>query len=174
MVYYKKLTTLKVTMHLSVNIDDFYKNDGLTTFVDKMCAFLGIPTNRLRVANVRSGSVYVDFHVVSEDSDDDSDSDSSEAELTAMKDKMNSAHASGSLDVGFPVKAITAEVQKSETTTTEAESTPATKTSDTNKAVLVLAVLLPILFIFFMSIVITKLVLRKRQMKNQSKVEPEH
>jgi hypothetical protein len=51
-------------MHLTVNIDTFYKNNGLTSFVDKMCAFLGIPTNQLRIANVRSGSVYIDFHVV--------------------------------------------------------------------------------------------------------------
>jgi hypothetical protein len=70
---YKKLTTLKVTMHLTVNIDDFYKNNGLTTFVDKMCAFLGISTDRLRVANVRSGSVYIDFNVVSDDTGSSAD-----------------------------------------------------------------------------------------------------
>lgn len=48
-------------MHLTVNIADFYKNDGLTSFIDKMCAFLNIPTNRLRIANVRSGSVIIDY-----------------------------------------------------------------------------------------------------------------
>lgn len=106
-VYYKKLTTLKVTMHLTVNIADFYKNDGLTTFVDKMCAFLGIPTNKLRIANVRSGSVYIDFHVVSESSDDpNADQDAEASKLQAMKDKMINANNDGSLDVGFPVKNI--------------------------------------------------------------------
>lgn len=44
-LWYEKQTSLKVTMHLTVNIDTFYKNNGLTSFVDKMCAFLGIPTN---------------------------------------------------------------------------------------------------------------------------------
>lgn len=86
-VFYQKLTTLKVTMHLNVNIDDFYKNDGLSTFVDKMCAFLGIPTNRLRVANVRAGSVYVDFNVVSENTNS-TDSAAEEALFSAMKDKI--------------------------------------------------------------------------------------
>lgn len=60
-------------MHLTVNIDDFYNNNGLTTFVDKMCAFLGISTDRLRVANVRSGSVYIDFNVVSDDTGSSAD-----------------------------------------------------------------------------------------------------
>lgn len=80
-IYYEKLTTLKVTMHLSVNIDDFYKNDGLTTFKDKMCAFLGIPTNRLRIANVRAGSVYIDFHVVSENTGNNADPNAEAAKL---------------------------------------------------------------------------------------------
>lgn len=44
-LWYEKQTSLKVTMHLTVNINDFYNNNGLTSFVDKMCAFLGIPTN---------------------------------------------------------------------------------------------------------------------------------
>lgn len=96
-------------MHLSINIDDFYKNNGLTTFVDKMCAFLGIPTDRLRVANVRAGSVYVDFNVVSENTNSN-DSDAEVSKLTEMKDKITKAHEAGSLDVGFSIKAITAKV----------------------------------------------------------------
>lgn len=63
-LWYEKLTSLKVTMHLTVNINTFYANNGLTSFIDKMCAFLGIPTNQLRIANVRSGSVYIDFNVI--------------------------------------------------------------------------------------------------------------
>jgi hypothetical protein len=109
-VYYEKLTTLKVTMHLSVNINDFYKNDGLTTFVDKMCAFLGIPTNRLRIANVRAGSVYIDFNVVSENTGNSADPNAEASKLAIMKDKMIKAHEAGGLDVGFPIKAITAKV----------------------------------------------------------------
>lgn len=85
---YKKLTTLKVTMHLTVNIADFYANDGLTTFVDKMCAFLGIPTNKLRIANVRSGSVFIDFNIVSDSTDPNADPVAEAAKLDAMKTKM--------------------------------------------------------------------------------------
>lgn len=75
-------------MHLTVNIDDFYKNNGLTTFVDKMCAFLGISTDRLRVANVRSGSVYIDFNVVSENTDNNADQTAEASKLKAMSEKI--------------------------------------------------------------------------------------
>jgi len=53
-----------------VNVNDFYANNGVTNFVDTMCAFLGIPANRLIVVNIRSGSVFVDFHVTASDSSD--------------------------------------------------------------------------------------------------------
>lgn len=60
-------------MHLTVNINDFYKNNGVTTFVDKMCGFLGIPTNRLKVINIRAGSVYMDYYIVSDTTSDTAD-----------------------------------------------------------------------------------------------------
>lgn len=173
-VYYKKLTTLKVTMHLTVNIADFYKNDGLTTFVDKMCAFLGIPTNKLRIANVRSGSVYIDFHVVSESSDDpNADQDAEASKLQAMKDKMINANNDGSLDVGFPVKNIAAEVQKSETTS-ESSAVDQKKPVGINAGIIVLAILLPIFLIFVGSILLTKYIIRNKNRNNGVTVHPEH
>ncbi len=51
-------------------MNDFYANNGVSNFVDKMCAFLGIPANRLIVVNIRSGSVFVDFHVTASNSSD--------------------------------------------------------------------------------------------------------
>lgn len=97
-------------MHLTVNIDDFYNNNGLTTFIDKMCAFLGIPTNRLRIANVRSGSVYIDFNIVSEITGNTANTELEASKLSTMKDKLIKANSDGILDVGFPVKDISANV----------------------------------------------------------------
>lgn len=173
-VFYKKLTTLKVTMHLTVNIADFYKNDGLTTFVDKMCAFLGIPTNKLRIANVRSGSVFIDFHIVSESSDDpNADSDAEATKLQAMKEKMIKANNEGGLDVGFPVKDIQAEVQKSVTTTT-AGGVNQKKPTSVNAGIIILAILLPIFLIFVGSILLTKYIIRSKGKKTVVSVHPEH
>jgi len=40
-------------MRMDTSIDDFYKNDGIATFVDKMSSFLGIDLARLKVVGVR-------------------------------------------------------------------------------------------------------------------------
>jgi len=170
-VLYKKLTTLKVTMHLTVNIDDFYKNDGLTTFVDKMCAFLGIPTNKLRIANVRSGSVYIDFNIVS-DSSADADPEAEAKKLSEMKEKMITANSNGVLDVGFPVKNIQAEVQKSGPTNNNDTTIKNKEPTGVDAGVIILAVLLPIFLIFVGSILLTKYILRNRNRKNLVAVQP--
>jgi hypothetical protein len=43
-----------------MNIDDFYKDDGITKFVNRMCALLNIvDTSRVKVVGVYNGSVTV-------------------------------------------------------------------------------------------------------------------
>jgi hypothetical protein len=93
-------------MHLTVDIKDFFNNNGLTTFVDKMCAFLGIPTNRMRIVNVRPGSVYIDQMILSDSTSDTADMDSETNKLNSIANKIKDAHNSGTLDVGYPVKDI--------------------------------------------------------------------
>lgn len=39
----------------------FYNNNGEALFVDKMVAFLGITMDRIRIVNIRQGSVIIDF-----------------------------------------------------------------------------------------------------------------
>ena len=64
-IIYVLLNTISVSIHLDVDINDFYNNNGQATFVDKMCSFLGISFDRLKVANIRSGSAFVDYNVIS-------------------------------------------------------------------------------------------------------------
>lgn len=43
-----------------MNIDDFYKDDGVTKFINRMCALLNIvDTSRVKVVGVYNGSVTV-------------------------------------------------------------------------------------------------------------------
>lgn len=43
-----------------MNIDDFYKNDGATKFIDRLCALLQITdTSRVKVVGVWTGSVNI-------------------------------------------------------------------------------------------------------------------
>ena len=48
-------------MHLETTVAEFYAKNGIGNFIDRMAAFLKIPINRIKVVNIRSGSVYVDY-----------------------------------------------------------------------------------------------------------------
>lgn len=47
---------LKISARLSIPILDFYNNNGVTTFISNICAFLNIDTGRLKIVGLRSGS----------------------------------------------------------------------------------------------------------------------
>lgn len=38
-----------ITTQLAVTQEEFYQDDKITSFTDKMCAYLDIPTDRIRV-----------------------------------------------------------------------------------------------------------------------------
>ena len=54
-------------MKLEISLDDFYKTNGPITFVDKMCAFLGITTDKMRIVSIVEGSVIINYEVVLDD-----------------------------------------------------------------------------------------------------------
>jgi len=35
-----------------ISVDDFYANDVHTNFIDKMCAFLGVSTDRMKIVGI--------------------------------------------------------------------------------------------------------------------------
>ena len=50
---------IQLSVRIDVPIADFYSNDGETTFITNICAFLGIDTGRLKIVGVKSGSVEI-------------------------------------------------------------------------------------------------------------------
>lgn len=44
-------------------MDAFYKNDGEAAFIDKISAYLGITTDRVRIVAIRIGSVIIDYYI---------------------------------------------------------------------------------------------------------------
>ena len=58
-------SNVQITSRLMVPIDSFYSNGGIATFIDMMCAYLNITTNRMKVVGVTSGSTIVDYQVTS-------------------------------------------------------------------------------------------------------------
>lgn len=56
--------SIQLTARFSMNIDDFFRVDGQTKFVDRMCAVLGIEdTSRLKVVGIYNGSVILHAYI---------------------------------------------------------------------------------------------------------------
>jgi len=49
--------SVQVKLKFDLNYDDFFKNDNKTTLTNTIATFLGIPPNRIRIVNIRPGSV---------------------------------------------------------------------------------------------------------------------
>lgn len=98
---------IQLTAKLSVSVADFYTNNGPTTFLTNICAFLGIDTGRLKIVSVRSGStdvtVYITPEPVSTNSTTATDPASSAASLASMAASISSGLSTSNLIVGFPV-----------------------------------------------------------------------
>lgn len=56
-------SSVQVTARLNVEISTFFENNGAVKFLDLISAFLSIPTNRLKIVGVYSGSTIVDFTI---------------------------------------------------------------------------------------------------------------
>ena len=98
-----------MSARISIPIADFYSNNGITTFITNICAFLGIDTGRLKIVGVKSGSTVISAVVQAEavPIDDSKNTSTSPADLLIqLQNLSNTAVAgihSGSVDIGGPV-----------------------------------------------------------------------
>ena len=60
----RTINSVKVSLHMDTTVEDFYKNNGESDFIGKISSFLGLDISRVRIVQIRSGSVIVDFMVV--------------------------------------------------------------------------------------------------------------
>lgn len=83
-------------------MEEFYDSGGVTSFVDRVSAALGIHASQMKVVAVYTGSVVVDY-TIEPDQADDSGSDP-EAQLRAIQKNLNVIVESGDSEVfGAPV-----------------------------------------------------------------------
>jgi len=56
--------TIQLTARFDMPITDFFKDDGVTRFINRMCALLKInDTSRVKVVGVYSGSTIVQTYI---------------------------------------------------------------------------------------------------------------
>lgn len=51
---------IQLSTRIDIPIADFYSNNGVTSFITNICAFLGIDTGRLKIVGVREGSTVIE------------------------------------------------------------------------------------------------------------------
>lgn len=57
------VNSVQVTARFSTTVPDFIADNGVSRFIDRICAFLGISTDRLKIVDVREGSAIVEFYI---------------------------------------------------------------------------------------------------------------
>lgn len=108
---------LELSTLLNINPDTFYDNDGITTFIDRLAALLGISIDRIKVVNLSNGSIsgttQVDTSIRSATflEDDKRSSSEVQAELNKFKTIIENAINDGTLDVDAPIVSTSARVQ---------------------------------------------------------------
>ena len=56
--------SIQLTARFSMDINNFFAIDGVTKFIDRMCAVLGIvDTSRLKVVGIYNGSVTLHAYI---------------------------------------------------------------------------------------------------------------
>ena len=76
---------IKLTARLDIPISDFYSNDGATSFLTNICAFLGIDTSRMRIVGIREGSTVVLAEIIT---DGQNTTEEDDAELSDMSGQL--------------------------------------------------------------------------------------
>lgn len=102
----RKISSVKINMEIDMTIDDFFANDGATSFLDRFAAVLNIPPWKIRIVNVRQGSVILDIEI----------SDSDTQALKTIETNLNQIIESGTLGSLLEVIVLSVDVEIDEVT----------------------------------------------------------
>jgi len=104
------ILTLKTTdsIQLSVRMDmtpeQFFADNGVTNFIDRLAAALNIPSYRIRVASVRRGSTIVDVNIVADSSI--ASAEESKTELERLVTEVQEKTKDGTLVLNGPIISV--------------------------------------------------------------------
>ena len=68
------LNSVKASVRINKPVQQFFADNGVTLFIDRMCSVLGITdTSRLKIVGVYTGSAIVDFFIEEEETTTEDD-----------------------------------------------------------------------------------------------------
>lgn len=94
----KPRDAIMTSVRLDWTLDEFYAEQGVTRFSDRVAAALGIHRSRVHVVAVYVGSVIVDFFISAEWDDEEP-----ETTLLAIKNDLMNQIVATTLDLGAPI-----------------------------------------------------------------------
>ena len=100
---------IQLSTRIDIPIADFYANNGLTSFITNICAFLGIDTGRLKIVGVREGSTVLDVLIQSDPTPLENstitphDSAAQQAELTDIASRLGAGLRNNHITLPGPV-----------------------------------------------------------------------
>jgi hypothetical protein len=112
----RTIDSLQLTVRMDMTTEEFFANNGVTNFIDRLAASLGIPAYRIRVAEVRSGSTIVE--TVIEKSDIYTSSTDAVAELKYLDQVIAQKTADGTLKLNAPILSVSSTLSATTSTTT--------------------------------------------------------
>jgi hypothetical protein len=92
---------VKGRVRYSIDIDEFFSQEGPTKFIDNVVMILGIDPTRIRTVDIVKGSTIIDFNVIGENQaiPDSSNSVAVNNELKALVQQLNSAVSDGRMAI---------------------------------------------------------------------------
>jgi hypothetical protein len=162
---------VKLTARLSIPVMEFFNNNGATTFVTNICAFLNIDPGRLKIVGVKDGSIIVESLITAPGLSLDtstqatSDNHTQYTELTELASSISQALSQGTVSVGAPVIGVSTEIFVVNRDGTLYTVTPSSSSESNTRLTLIilLSTAIPIFVIFI--VVIGYYFIRRRREK---------
>lgn len=121
-----QVETLKLACKIDMNFDDFFKQDGHITFLNKMASFLNISPTRIKIVSIIPGSVKIEMKITKEEtkeetkgessdksadsSESTTDTSSADIDLSIIQKKLQTSAEEISKATGFTISEVAAEV----------------------------------------------------------------
>lgn len=80
----KPVDAILSNVRMSWTMDEFYDSGGVTSFVDRVSAALGIHASQMKIVAVYTGSVVVDYEITAEETENDDGTTSTSSSTAAL------------------------------------------------------------------------------------------
>mmetsp|Transcript_8382 Transcript_8382/g.16636 ORF Transcript_8382/g.16636 Transcript_8382/m.16636 type:complete len:1637 (+) Transcript_8382:5150-10060(+) len=125
----RTVQSIQLTVRMDMTPAQFFADDGVTNFIDRLAAALGIPVYRIRVAQVKEGSTIVYAEILTNDEKTESEQ---KVEAQSIKSTIETKAQDGTLSLNAPILSLSVGISSTASTVASTDTdTPTTFTPGT-------------------------------------------